>query len=231
MSDLTPPHEKSPAGIEILHTNSGRGGPPIPKDRNGQPVHEVLRWAREHIDRAAWFRDMAVAEGFSPRDRAALFAASLVNCDAARDLILTASEDIGRSDDARKILVNLPHKEIVNQLRNADIHWYPLPWVDGSYQLAPSALEVDRGSASLGLGPKGPIRHREWAPPLGPDDPGGSSTISDGRAAYLQIDAGVHKVFDPSAGKQFLLVDVIREFLDALQAAFPQLAKLWGNEL
>jgi hypothetical protein len=170
----------------------------------------------QYFDRAAWALQNTANDSLPLNVRSHLSAIAVHACQSLKEAFDRFSEDNSADIDLVAAIKNLPHTELIENVRNMDLHGWPLPVCDPKVRMVamvskpgkPIALSSSKGvpiaMTMAGVAPKVHNPNRKCA-----NVKFGGATISFG------CDQGQLVVHDFSANKQYLLHGVIEAFLRA----------------
>ena len=170
----------------------------------------------QYFDRAAWALHNAGNDALPLKVKSHLIAAAVHACQSLKESLDQLVEEEGSDTQLAEAIKKLPHTEIIENVRNMDLHGWPLPVCDPKVQMVamvskpdqPITLSSSHGVAVSmqmdGLKPK--VRHTPK------DQKHGKVTLGGATVSYGCID-GKLIVHDFSTGKDYVLLDALRSFL------------------
>lgn len=172
--------------------------------------------AEHYFDRAAWAHQNATNDKLPLNVRSHLNAIAVHACQSLKESLDQSAEDNPADTDLATAIKSLPHTELINNVRNMDLHRWPLPICDPNVQMAvtvskpgkpimvSSSHGVPVALTMPGIAPKVHNPNRKCA-----NVKFGGATVSFG------CDQGRLIVHDFSTNKNYLLLGVIEAFLRA----------------
>lgn len=172
--------------------------------------------AARYFDRAAWALQNATNDGLPFNVRSHLSAVAVHACQSLKESLDQSSEDNPADTDLAAAIKSLPHTEVIENVRNMDLHGWPLPICDPKVQMVvmvskpgkpitlSSSHGVPVGVSMPGVAPKVHNPNRKCA-----NVKFGGATVSFG------CDQGRLIVHDFSTDKDYLLLGVLEAFLKA----------------
>ena len=170
----------------------------------------------QYFDRAAWALHNAGNDALPLSVKSHLTAVAVHACQSLRESLDQLVEEEGSDTQLAEAIKALPHTEIIENVRNMDLHGWPLPVCDPKVQVVamvskpgkPITLSSSHGvGVSMQMDGLKPKVHRT------PNDlKHGKLTIGGATVSYGCID-GKLIVQDFSTGKDYFLLDALRSFL------------------
>lgn len=172
--------------------------------------------AAHYFDRASWAFHNVRNDKLPLNARSHLSAVALHACQSLKESLDQIAQDNPEDADFAAAIKSLPHTELIENVRNMDLHGWPLPICDPKMQLMvmvskpgkPIALSSSHGvpiaMTMSGVAPKVHNPNRKCA-----NVKFGGATVS------LVCDQGRLVVHDFSTNKDYLLLGVIEAFLNA----------------
>ena len=170
--------------------------------------------AAHYFDRAAWALHNATNDRLPLNVRSHLAAIAVHACQSLKESLDHSSENNPANTDLAAAIKSLPHTEVIENVRNMDLHVWPLPVCDPKVQFVamvskprkPITLSSSHGVPVAltmpGVAPKVHNPDRKCA-----NVKFGGATVSFG------CDQGRLIVHDFSTNKDYLLLGVIEAFL------------------
>lgn len=174
--------------------------------------------AAHYLDRAVWAFRNTYNEQLPLSVRSHLTAVAVHASQSLKESLDQISRDNPGDADLVAEIKSLPHTKLIENIRNMDLHGWPLPVCDPSIQMAvmvskpgkPIALssshEVPVALTMPGVAPKVRTPNRKHA-----NVKFGGATVSYGCVEGRLI------VYDFSTAKNYVLLDVLRAFLEKCQ--------------
>ena len=170
----------------------------------------------QYFDRAAWALHNAGNDALPLKVKSHLIAAAVHACQSLKESLDQLVEEEGSDTQLAEAIKKLPHTEIIENVRNMDLHGWPLPVCDPKVHMVamvskpgkPITLSSSHGvGVSMQMDGLKPKVHRT------PKDlEHGKVTIGGATVSYGCIN-GKLIVHDFSTGKDYALLDALRSFL------------------
>jgi hypothetical protein len=175
----------------------------------------TMMHATHYFDRAGWAFHNAHNDKLPLNVRSHLTAVAVHACQSLKESLIQVSEDSPGDTELAAAIKTLPHTELIENIRNMDLHGWPLPICDPSIQMV---AMVSKPGKPITLSSSHGIRVAVTMPGVAPKvhNPNrkcvnvkfGGSTVSFGCVEGKLI------VHDFSTDKDYALLDVLREFLE-----------------
>lgn len=179
----------------------------------------MISRALQYFDRAAWALHNATNEALALNIRSHLTAVAVHACRSLKEALDQAAEDA--TDDAHLVAAvrALPHSELIENVRNMDLHGWPIPICDPKVQMVamvskpgkPIELSSSHGVPVAvtmpGVAPRVHNPNRKCA-----NVKFGGATVSFG------CEEGKLIVHDFSTAKDYVLLAVLQAFLQQCHA-------------
>jgi hypothetical protein len=175
----------------------------------------------QYFDRAAWALHNATNDALKPNVKSHLIALGLHACQSLKEAL---DQVVGEESNGDKHLAaaikNLPHVELIQNIRNMDLHGWPIPVCDPRVQMVemvskpghPVELSSSHGvCVSMQMDGLKPRVHRT------PKDMKHGTVTFGGATVSCGCSEGKLIVHDFSTGKDYLLLRVLRSFLERCQ--------------
>lgn len=171
----------------------------------------------QYFDRAMWALHNATNDALDPRTKCHLTAVTVHACQSLKEsLDQVIGEDTSGDVELAAAIRDLPHAKLIENIRNSDLHGWPLPTCNPKLQSMemvskpghPIELSSSHGvCVSIQMDGLKPKVHR--APK---DLKHGTITLGGATVSY-GCNEGNLIVHDFSVGKDYLLLGVLRSFL------------------
>lgn len=176
----------------------------------------------QYYDRADWARHNATNDALEPNVKSHLIAMAVSACQSLREALDQVAEDETQPNPKLKTAIsNLPHVHLIENIRNMDLHGWPLPICDPKVRMVamvskpgkPIELSSSHGvGVSIQMAGLKPKVHRT------PKDIKHGKVAFGGATVSYGCEAGKLFVHDFSTGKDYLLLGVLQSFLQACYA-------------
>lgn len=179
----------------------------------------------QYFDRAAWAFHNANNDSLPLNVRSHLIAVSLHACQSLKESLDQLTEEDGDDTALATTIKNLPHTEVIENIRNMDLHGWPIPICDPKVTMSVMVSKPDKQiqlSSSRGVGVAlqmdgvKPKVHRSRKNLKHAKVKFGGATVSYG------CTDGKFIVHDFSTDKDYVVLDVLRSFLSSCQSLIEQ---------
>ena len=170
----------------------------------------------QYFDRAAWALQNAGNDKLPLSVKSHLIAAAVHACQSLKESLDQLVEEEGSDTELEEAIKSLPHIEIIQNVRNMDLHGWPLPVCDPKVQMVAMVAKPGKPitlSSSHGVGVTMQMDGLEPKVHRSPNyQKHGTVTIGGATVSYGCV-AGKLIVHDFSTGKDYVLLDALRSFL------------------
>lgn len=179
-------------------------------------LSRLMQNSIQYFDRAAWALQNATNEQLTLVVRSHLTAISVHACQSLKESLDQLSEDNPADAALVTEVKDLPHTEIIENVRNMDLHGWPLPVCDPKVHLVEMKSKPDKpitlssshgavaGVTMAGASPKVHNQNRKHA-----------NVKFGGATVALMCDHGRLVVHDFSTNKAYFLLGALEAFLKA----------------
>lgn len=173
--------------------------------------------AAVYFDRATWAFHNAQNEKLPPKVKSHLTAVAVHACRSLKESLDQIAEDAPGDAELAAAVRTLPHGELIENIRNMDLHGWPLPICDPKIQMVamvskpghPIELSSSHGVAVTmrmdGLAPRIQRTPKDFKH--------GTATVGGATVSFACVD-GKMIVHDFSTDKDYELLAVLRAFLE-----------------
>ncbi len=172
--------------------------------------------ALQYFDRAAWALQKATNDDLPLNVKSHLTAVALHACQSLKESLGQMLEGDNNDPELAAAIENLPHTELIENLRNMDLHGWPIPICDPQVHMVamvskpgqPVELSSSHGvGVSMQMEGLTPRAHRS------PKDLKRATVSFGGATVSYGCDQGKLLVHDFSTGKDYFLLGVLKSFL------------------
>lgn len=198
-------------------------------DEEGNPTSVELDAVRRYFARAVFAFNNACNLEAEPHVRAMLTAFSAHACQSLREALQRLAEAAPENDTTlREAVADLPFVSLIEEVRNHDIHGFPLPICDPNVNSSVWVANPDKPIKLTSSHGVSVFLQMQGAKPkvrLSPKDQK-HGKFTPGQSISYQCVGGELIVHDFSAGKDFRLLEVLRIFLENAQTLVASLRML-----
>ncbi|MHC4416309.1 MAG: hypothetical protein ACYS0G_13600 [Planctomycetota bacterium] len=172
--------------------------------------------ALQYFDRAAWALHNATNDSLPLNVKSHLTAVALHACQSLKESLAQMLEGDNDDPELAAAIKNLPHTELIGNVRNMDLHGWPIPICDPQVRMVAMVSKPDQPielSSSHGVGVS---MHMDGLKPRvhrSPKDLKRGTVSIGGATVSYGCDQGKLIVHDFSTGQDYFLLGVLRSFL------------------
>jgi hypothetical protein len=201
-------------------------------DLSGNPISIEVDSVNRYFERAVFAYNNACNPEADPRIRAMLTAFCLHACQSLREALQRLADKEPENDEKlRKAVAALPFSALIEEVRNHDIHGFPLPVCDPKVISSMWVANPDKPmklTSSHGVGVSVQMRGAKPKVRLSPKDQKHGKFTPGQSMSYHCVD-GELIVHDLSTNKDFKLLGVLGMFLKDAQTLVVSVAQQVGT--
>lgn len=180
----------------------------------------IMLYAAHYFDRAGWAFNNAHNDKLPLNVRSHLTDVAVHACQSLKESLGQIAQDNPGDKQFADAIKNLPHTELIENIRNMDLHGWPLPICDPTVRMVamvskpgqPIKLSSHGVAMTMRMDNLTPRFHRTPK-----NFKHGTATLG-GATVSFGCDQGKLIIHDFSADKDYMLLDVLREFLEKCQS-------------
>jgi hypothetical protein len=172
--------------------------------------------AAHYFDRTAWALQNATNDKLPLNVRSHLSAVAVHACQSLKESLDQSSEDEPADMELAEAIKNLPHTEVIENIRNLDLHGWPLPICDPKVKMVAMASKPGKPIAlSSSHAVPVALTMSGVAPKVHNPDRKRANVKFGGATVSFGCDQGRLVVHDFSTNKDYLLLGILEAFLRA----------------